>query len=346
MKVMSLLRRKPQSPGQLKGLAATEYREQHPQPHVPPEYRPEAQGERGEFGRGRNNPPGSVAALMDSARAAGVKPPAQPGSSQGAQRGGGKRTPPRQPAAVRQQGGQQRASEPTPAGVYKMFRDGLSYRDISGNFGIPESAVRVLYEEHRESRRTLAEKIRNVGQAPRLFPWSEVRAAITTAGGSGGGIVGTVATGHLGFLHDQASAMVLEYLGMDDVRVGEAKSYWGMSQPQTGWTVEGGQLVNNAAPTLGTLSVKPLTVFGRLRRHRSTLAHTSESGFMNWLRDSVSDLLHNQLVAALFDGDPADNKIQGFLRKTGFPTVYFGATRSTEASASAVACPCSGPTWA
>ena len=95
MKVMSLLRRKPQSPGQLKGLAATEYREQHPQPHVPPEYRPEAQGERGEFGRGRNNPPGSVAALMDSARAAGVKPPAQPGSSQGAQRGGGKRTPPR-----------------------------------------------------------------------------------------------------------------------------------------------------------------------------------------------------------------------------------------------------------
>ena len=89
-------------------------------------------------------------------------------------------------------------------------------------------------------------------------------------------------------------------------------------------------MTNTAAPTLGTLSVKPLTVFGHYDV-TSTLAHSSESGFMNWLRDSLADLLHNQLVAALFDGDPTDNKIEGFLRKTGYPTVYFGAAL-TEAS--------------
>ena len=200
---------------------------------VPPEYR--QGGERGEFGRGRNTPMSGVAQMMDSARAAGVQPKAQPGAAQGAKRrGGGIATPQRPPADG------QGESAPTPAGVARLFQDGLSYRDISGRLGIPESAVRVLTEEHRESRRTLAEKIRGVGQAPRLFPWSEVRAAITTANNNGSGLVGSMATGQLGFLHDMASMMVLEYLGMDDVRNGEDKSYWGETLPMTGWTVEGG----------------------------------------------------------------------------------------------------------
>ena len=116
------------------------------------------------------------------------------------------------------------------------------------------------------------------------------------------------------------------------------------SLPQTGWTVEGGALVNNASPTLGTLRVKPLTVFGRYDV-TSTLAHSSEDGFMNWLRDAVADLLNNQLVAALFDGDPADNKpSRGFYARRG-SRPFTSAPRSPR-PASAVACPCSGPTWA
>ena len=345
MKIMSLLRKpqsrgqeqetaEPEPAGQLTGLAATEHRESHVSPYVPPEYRPEnrGQGEGGnQFGRARLNPPGSVAAMMDGARAAGVQPKAQPGPARGAQHRGGVRTPQRPPAADRRQNDrQQQAGAPTPDGVARLFKDGLSYRDISGRLGIPESAVQILNEEHRESKRTLAEKIRSVGQAPRLFPWAEVRAALTTANNNGGGLVGSMANGQLGFLHDMASMMVLEYLGMDDVRVGEDKSYWGEVLPQTGWTVEGGVLTNTAAPTLGTLSVKPLSLFSRYDV-TSTLAHTSEMGFMMWLRDSVEDLLSNQLVAALFDGDPADNKIEGILRKTNLPTIYFGAAL-TEAS--------------
>ena len=285
---------------------------------VPPEYR----GERA-IGRGRNTPDMAVADMMDRARAEGVKPRAKAGGAQGAKSGGTVRTPQRPPAGGQRQRDGQRRPEATPKGVYRLFREGLCYRDISGRLGITEREVRVLYDEHKESTRTFADKVRSVkhGDFPRFFPWSEVRAALTTASGVGGGTVGTVASGNLGFLRDMAP--VLMYLGVDEVRAGESKQYWGETLPETGWVVEGGELTNTAAPTLGTMSVLPKNVFGRYDV-TSSLMHLGEPGFLGWLQDSMADLLDEQLVAALFDGALASNQIQGFLRKTGFPTVYYG----------------------
>ena len=273
-----------------------------------------------------------MAQQMADARAEGVQSRAQAGGAQGAQRRGGVRTPQRPPAAVRRQSdGQQRASAPTPASVAKLFRGGLSYRDISGRLGITEALARSLKHQHDRTGMSMyqrvADDIRNGGMS--LLSGYDImvaheRAALTTANNVGGGLVGDYKMPGAGFDHDMGAIMLIDALNVVPIPRGEFLVYSGDTAPATLWTAEGAPLVDNTTPTIGRVEADAKTV-SSVFEFSSSLAKAggpeAEMEFQRW----VDELLYEAWVSAALVGDGTMDRPTGILRNAGIHTIDYGA---------------------